>query len=84
MAKLEVKRNPRRPEQAGHKSGPVKEVPHAHPLHAADADHRKMPMKDKYDGAGPHVNMPDHQHPLHHPHTDVVEKHKHSMLKDSY
>jgi hypothetical protein len=52
-----------------------KQHPLMHPLHGKDADHRKMGMKDKYLGDGPHIDMPDHQHPLHHPHTDINESH---------
>jgi hypothetical protein len=73
VAKQQVKRNPREP---SHNTGVPKQHPHMHPLHHAEADHRDMSMKDKYLGDGPHISMPDHQHELHHPHTDVMEKHK--------
>jgi hypothetical protein len=76
MKKLE--RNPAEPK---HGSGPVKQHPTFHPLHKAETDHRDMPMKEKYVGDGPHIAMPVHQHALHHPHNDVVEKHMEHMKK---
>lgn len=70
--KKELARNPREPKGM---TGIPKQHPYMHPLHAENADHRKMGMSEKYNGTGPGIEMPKHQHPLHHPHTDVSEKH---------
>jgi hypothetical protein len=79
--KQELKRNPREPKGM---NGIPKQHEHIHPLHKEGTDHRDMSMKDKYLGNGPHIDMPKHQHSLHHPHTDVSEKHAEQMKKGSY